>query len=222
MFFDRLQRETASDRDYLLSSPLIRRCLGNGDVSLQHYIAFLTEAYHHVRHTVPLLMAAGSRLGPEKEAFRVAIAEYIEEEVGHQEWILNDLAACGVDPQSVRHGRPNAATEMMVAYAYDTIQRVNPMAFFGMVLVLEGTSIALATQAAEIIQQRLHLPVRAFSYLRSHGSLDQQHMVFFEKLMNAVADEQDREAIVHAARRFYRLYGEIFRSIDVQHEALAA
>ena len=36
---------------------------------------------------------------------------------------------------------PNVATELMVAYAYDTIQRINPMAFFGMVYVLEGTSI---------------------------------------------------------------------------------
>jgi pyrroloquinoline quinone (PQQ) biosynthesis protein C len=225
LFFDVLQSETSQERQYLLGAPLIQRCLGNGEFSRGEYIRFLTEAYHHVKHTVPLLMAVGSRLPMEKEAFRVAVAEYIEEEIGHQEWILNDIAACGEDKELVRNGVPNAATELMVAYAYDTIMRKNPMAFFGMVLVLEGTSINLATQAADIIQQRLDLPNQAFSYLRSHGSLDQEHMVFFEKLMNSIDSETDCQDILHAAKMFYRLYGNIFRAIgdeSVTSDAMAA
>ncbi len=213
-FFEHLQNETQHERNYLLSAPLIQRCIGQGQFSLQEYIAFLTQAYHHVKHTVPLLMAVGSRLPSEKENYREAIAEYIEEELGHQEWILNDIAACGIDKESVRSGRPNSATELMVAYAYDTVMRNNPMAFFGMVLVLEGTSINLATQAADIIQNHLGLPNKAFSYLRSHGSLDQEHMVFFEKLMNSLSEAKDRDDIVHAAKMFFHLYGNIFRSIE--------
>ncbi len=213
-FFETLKRDTEAERNDLVSAPLIRRCLAGGPFTRDEYVAFLTQAFHHVSHTVPLLMAAGSRLPAAKESFRSAIAEYIEEEIGHQEWILNDLAACGVDAEAVRHGEPNLATELMVAYAYDTITRRNPMGFFGMVLVLEGTSVNLATMAADIIQQRLALPNKAFSYLRSHGSLDQEHMRFFEKLMNSVEDARDRHDIVHAARRFYRLYGDVFRSIE--------
>lgn len=218
-FFEALQQRTQADREYLLSAPLIRRCLQNGRFSLDEYVGFLTQAFHHVRHTVPLLMAVGSRLPMEKERFRTAIAEYIEEELGHQEWILNDLNACGADAEAIRHGDPNAATELMVAYAYDTVMRRNPMGFFGMVLVLEGTSISLATMAADIIQQRLALPDKAFSYLRSHGSLDQEHMVFFETLMNSIEDARDRDDIVHAAQRFFRLYGDIFRAIDAEANA---
>lgn len=221
-FFDDLQSQTRSEQQYLLSAPLIQRCMGQGQFSLQEYIAFLTQAYHHVKHTVPLLMAVGSRLSTEKEKYREAIAEYIEEELGHQEWILNDLAACGVDKETVRYARPNAATELMVAYAYDTVMRNNPMAFFGMVFVLEGTSINLATQAADIIQQRLDLPNKAFSYLRSHGSLDQEHMVFFANLMNGLTEQKDKDDIVHAAKMFFTLYGNIFRSIEQPHQSLAA
>lgn len=213
-FFERLQKETQQERNYLLGSPIIQRCLTQGQFSLHEYIEFLTQAFHHVKHTVPLLMAVGSRLPAEKEYYREAIAEYIEEELGHQEWILNDIAACGADKNTVRHGRPGMATELMVAYAYDTVMRNNPMAFFGMVFVLEGTSINLATQAAEIIQQHLKLPNQAFSYLRSHGSLDQEHMVFFAKLMNGLTDEKDMDDIVHAAKMFFQLYGNIFRSIE--------
>lgn len=213
-FFERLQIETAQERNYLLSAPIIQRCMTQGQFSLSEYIEFLTQAYHHVKHTVPLLMAVGSRLPSEKETYREAIAEYIEEELGHQEWILNDIAACGLDKEIIRNGKPNSATELMVAYAYDTVMRNNPMAFFGMVFVLEGTSINLASGAADIIQARLSLPGKAFSYLRSHGSLDQEHMVFFEKLMNSLQEQKDRDDIVHSAKMFFTLYGNIFRSID--------
>ncbi|MET0357290.1 MAG: iron-containing redox enzyme family protein [Cellvibrio sp.] len=219
IFFDRLQSETDQERRYLLSAPIIQRCIGQGQFSLVEYIDFLTQAYHHVKHTVPLLMAVGSRLPSEKENYRTAIAEYIEEELGHQEWILNDLAACGADKFRVRESLPKAATELMVAYAYDTVMRKNPMAFFGMVFVLEGTSINLASQAADIIQRHLDLPNKAFSYLRSHGSLDQEHMVFFEKLMNSLEEQKDRDDIVHAAKMFFTLYGNIFRSIEQQASA---
>jgi hypothetical protein len=100
----------------------------------------------------------------------------------------------------------------MDSYAYDTVQRGNPVGFFGMVLVLEGTSAAIATRAAEIIEARLELPRRAFTYLRSHGALDQQHVGHFDALVDRL-DAADRSAVLHAARMFYRLYGDVFRAL---------
>ena len=213
-FFHTLQDRTAAERDHLLTAPVLQLAV-DGKLSLETYIAFLTQAYHHVKHTVPLLMACGARLPERHEWLRSAIAEYIEEELGHQEWILNDLAACGADPEAVRHGQPALATELMVAYVYDRIARHNPVSFFGMVNVLEGTSIALATRAASAIRGSLGLPPAAFSYLNSHGSLDLEHMRFFEELMNRLDDAEDREAVVHTARVVYRLYGDMFRSLPL-------
>lgn len=211
-FYQQLQQQTAAARSELQQAPIIARCLA-GEVTQGQYIAFLTEAYHHVKHTLPLLMACGSRLPASHEWLRTAVAEYIEEECGHQEWILNDIAACGGDAEAVRHGQPALATELMVAYAYDMVNRVNPVGFFGMVQVLEGTSIALATQAAEQIAHSLQLPGKAFTYLRSHGALDLEHIKFFEGLMNRIDDSAEQALIVHAAQVFYRLYGDIFRSL---------
>ena len=213
-FFHTLQDRTAAERDHLLAAPVLQLAV-DGKLSLETYIAFLTQAYHHVKHTVPLLMACGARLPERLEWLRSAIAEYIEEELGHQEWILNDLAACGADPEAVRHGQPALATELMVAYVYDRIARHNPVSFFGMVNVLEGTSIALATRAASAIRGSLGLPPAAFSYLNSHGSLDQEHIRFFEGLMNRLDADEDREAVVHTARVVYRLYGDMFRGLPL-------
>ncbi|HAD30889.1 MAG TPA: biliverdin-producing heme oxygenase, partial [Methylophaga sp.] len=121
-FFDTLCQQTDVERQHLFSAPIINQAM-RGEVTLDLYIAFLTQAYHHVKHTVPLLMAVGSQLPEQYEWLREAVAEYIEEELGHQEWILNDIAACGHDKELVRNSRPNSATELMVAYAYDTVFR---------------------------------------------------------------------------------------------------
>ncbi|KFZ36424.1 long-chain fatty acid--CoA ligase [Shewanella mangrovi] len=212
-FYQQLQQATADARNYLLSAPIIQRCL-SADISLNEYVAFLQQAYHHVKHTSPLLMATGARLPESKEWLRAAIAEYIEEEQGHQEWILNDIAACGFDKEKARRSTPNFSTEMMVAYAYDMVNRISPLGFFGMVNVLEGTSINIATLAAGRIQATLGLPNKAFSYLTSHGELDKQHIQFFEGLMNQINDEQEQQLIIHAANNFYRLYGNLFRELD--------
>jgi pyrroloquinoline quinone (PQQ) biosynthesis protein C len=215
-FYQSLLEATSEERNYLLSAPMIKRCF-EGDFTLDHYVAFLLQAYHHVKHTVPLLMAVGAQLPEDKEWLREAVAEYIEEELGHQEWVLNDIAACGFDKEQARQSAPLFATEMMVSYAYDAIRRTNPLAFFGMVLVLEGTSINLAEQAASHIAGKLGLPPKAFSYLNSHGALDQEHIKFYENLMNNISSAQDQAVIVHAAKRFYRLYGDIFRSLEAPH-----
>lgn len=213
-FFQQLQAATEAEREAFLGIPVIQQTM-NGVVSLDTYRAFLGEAYHHVKHTVPLLMACGGQLPERLNWLRSAVAEYISEEIGHEEWILNDIRATGADADAVRNGHPGLATELMVAYAYDTVMRNNPAGFFGMVFVLEGTSIALATRAAAITRDALGLPAQAFSYLTSHGSLDQEHMQFFAKLMNRVDDETDRRAIIHAAQVFYKLYGDIFRGLPV-------
>ena len=221
-FHRQLLQQSADARQGLLATPIIQGCL-RGEVSLPSYVAFLREAYHHVRHTVPLLQATKAALPARHGWLRGPLDEYVDEEAGHDEWILNDIAACGADADAVRDGAPGHATEVMVAYAYDTIARRNPLGFFGMVHVLEGTSVALALMAADQIQAHLQLPDRAFSYLRSHGTLDQEHTAHFELLMDQVDDARDQADIVHAARAFFRLYGEVFRSLPLpQLQAVAA
>jgi hypothetical protein len=217
-FHTHLLEQTAEARQGLLSTPIIQGTL-RGEVSLPSYLAFLREAYHHVRHTVPLLHACRAALPERNHWLRAPLAEYVAEEDGHDQWILNDIRTCGGDPEAVRLGPPGHATEVMVAYAYDTIARRNPLGFLGMVHVLEGTSVSLALLAAERIQKALALPDTAFSYLRSHGVLDREHTAHFEDLMGRIEDPRDQADIVHAARAFFRLYGDVFRSLPLPGES---
>jgi len=213
MFFDELVTQTDNERQSLFAIPLIQDAL-RGQVTRANYLDFLAQAYHHVRHTVPLLMTCGARLPDSMGWLRDAIVDYIDEETGHERWILADIDHAGGDSAAVRRSAPSHATEVMVAYAYDAIQRRNPLSFFGMAHVLEGTSVQLASHAAETLREALDLPESAFTYLSSHGTLDIEHTKTFESLVNRFDAQADKEAVVHAAKAFYRLYADVFRSID--------
>jgi pyrroloquinoline quinone (PQQ) biosynthesis protein C len=211
-FFPKLVAETAAGQQTLASVPQIQDGL-TGRISRETYIAYLTEAYHHVKHTVPLMQAARAGLDDAHDRFRHALDEYIAEETGHEHWILSDIKNCGGDPEAVRSGQPREATQRMVDFAYDYIAKVNPMGFFGMVLVLEGTSVRLATQGAEAVAKNLNLGPECFSYLTSHGSLDMEHLVFFQKLMDEVEDPADQAAIIEVAGAIFERFADVFRAI---------
>lgn len=211
-FADLIAR-TAPDRTQLQTIPVITRAL-RGEVTRELYLGFLTQAYHHVRHTVPLLMAVGSRLPARLLWLQPEVIHYLEEEQGHDEWILADIAAAGGDAAAVREGAPAIETDAMVAYAHDTVMRRNPSAFFGMVYVLEGTSVALALNAADAIQATLRLPDKAFTYLRSHGTLDRQHIGQLASIVDRLDPVADLPAVITCARAMFRLYGNVFRSLE--------
>jgi hypothetical protein len=90
------------------------------------------------------------------------------------------------------------------------VNRRNPVGFLGMVFVLETTSARIAGRAAETIRLTLNLPGNAFRYLTSHGTLDQDHVAFYETLVNRLEQHDDQDMVVHAANMFYRLYGGVF------------
>jgi pyrroloquinoline quinone (PQQ) biosynthesis protein C len=213
-FYRSLNEHTQPERDALVRIPIVQACLG-GQVSLPSYLAFLQQAYHHVRHTVPLLTYCSERVPQRLHWLRPALEEYSDEEHGHDEWILDDIETCGGDREQARQSEPGFAAEVMVAYAYDTIARGNPVGFFGMVHVLEGTSVALALTAADRIQRGLRLPSRAFSYLRSHGTLDREHTAHLARLLDRLDERDDQAAVIHAARVFYRLYANVFRDLPM-------
>ncbi|CAE6903557.1 TenA family transcriptional regulator [Vibrio sp. B1FLJ16] len=225
LFFEQLKQQTSSAQKIMLGAPVIAD-VQQGNISKQMYIAFLTQAYHHVKHTVPLLMACGGRLSADYEWVREAVAEYIEEEKGHQEWILNDIRACGGNADAVRNnqgeGKAGQAIELMVSYLYHNIDRNNPLALFGMVWVLEGTSVGIGGQMAENIQSTLELLPSAMTYLVSHSVLDLDHLQFFESLMNKITKEEDKRVIIESANMVFSLYGEMLRALPTYTNQQAA
>ena len=214
-FYQTLDTATKTDQQSLQEIACLRAAL-SGNVTLGSYVAFLEQAYHHVKHTVPILETSIAHLRPEQESLRSPLGMYIEEERGHEEWILDDIVACGGDRDRVKLSNPSEACARFVSYIYDSVRQVNAACVFGMVHVLEGTSIQLAISAASRLKASLGLPDHAFTYLDSHGLLDIEHYDYFRNLMDQVSDEQDRRDILQSARMSFRLYGDILRTLEWQ------
>jgi pyrroloquinoline quinone (PQQ) biosynthesis protein C len=215
-FYAQLIAETADSRDAFFAIPLVQHTIRNG-APRSLYLDFLAEAYHHVKHTFPLLALAASRTSDER--YQDALVEYMEEERGHENWILDDIRALGGDADAVRNGQGGPACRIMVAYAYYAIEHISPYAFLGSVHVLEGMSVLLADQVADAMKASLGLESdTGFSYLRTHGSPDTEHVAFFRNLVDGFDDRKTQRIIIDNAAIFYRLYGAIFYDLGARAE----
>jgi pyrroloquinoline quinone (PQQ) biosynthesis protein C len=218
--FQQLVQQTASARQGFIDLPLIKEVMREG-ASRELYLDFLSQAYHHVKCTAPLLALAASRGGPDDREYQAALFHYIDEERGHEEWILEDIEALGGDADSVRRSSPLFPCKIMVGHAYYVADRVSPYALLGMVHVLEGMAVALASNAVRALRKTIPGSSDAgFKYLTTHSDLDIEHTKFFEKLIDEI-DPQHLPVIIEAACDFYRLYGEIFRDIDIRRRTAA-
>ena len=80
----------------------------------------------------------------------------------------------------------------------------------------------LAGRGASAVARNLGLSPEAFTYLTSHGALDQDHLVFFANLVNALDLEEDRAAILQMAREMFALFGDMFAALDLEPLDVAA
>jgi pyrroloquinoline quinone (PQQ) biosynthesis protein C len=214
-FYDQLIAETVVERDGFRAIPIIQEVMRGGATHAM-YLDFLGQAYHHVTHTFPLLALAASRT--RELSYQKALLSYMNEEQGHDEWILEDIRSLGGDAEAVRNNKSGAACQIMVAYSYYAVEYIDPYALLGSVHVLEGMSAALADLAASSIQKSLSVNGDAgFSYLRSHGAIDIGHVAFFKALVDDIADRRIFEIVLESARMFYKLYGDIFRELGGRH-----
>jgi hypothetical protein len=209
--YDRLFLETTEARERFLAIPLVKQALATGG-SRELYLDFLTQAYHHVKHTYALLALASAKTRDER--YQEGLLEYMTEERGHEKWILNDIQAMGGDAEAVEHGKPGIPCQAMVGYCYYAIDWISPYAILGMVHVLEGLSVQLAHQLAGAVQRALKVDGKSgFSYLNSHGGLDVEHVELFKSLVNGFDDPKVLEQVIESTRVIYRLYGAIFEEM---------
>lgn len=209
--YQMLLAETATARSAFLAVPLLQRALREG-VSREIYLAYLEQAYHHVRQGVPLLALGAARA--REEALRYGLYEYVEEEKGHEHWILEDIDALGGDLAQVVAGQGNIPCRAMIGYVHYAVEHISPWSVLGLSHVLENTAVSIAGAAASKILSSVGGDGRGFKYLTTHGAVDTKHVVFFEKLVGHVVSESDLHALIDTAVVVYRLFGDMFAEID--------
>jgi pyrroloquinoline quinone (PQQ) biosynthesis protein C len=185
----------------------------SGTIGMTTYRAFLTETYHHVRHTVPLLRLARARMQTGDERFRRAVHQQFVEAWGYDSLLLRDIADCGGDAHATRLGRPAQATRRLVDFAYDWVETRNPLGVFGMLFALEATRARFAAPAARAITSVLGVGPEGLRYLSARAEAGQENLMVLERVMEQVADPSDQAAIAEVATATFGLLADFLQAL---------
>ena len=212
-FFITLVEMTDANRRELETIPKVNSMIHHG-LSLAEYKAFLHDLYHIVWHFCPVMAAAAARCSDRFREVRFDLYDRIEEEKGHDTWVLEDIEAIGGDVASARAHPPSAPVQAMIAFNYFGAERVHPCSVLGMLYMLEVVSSVYGGRVSDSIARTLGRNVDAggFRFLSSHATMDVEHMAKLNKLVKKIDDPDAQESIVNSTRvnfyQFGRMFGE--------------
>lgn len=136
------------------------------------YPALLVETFHYVKHSCSLMSFACAQLGHDMLPLQSYFAKHLAEEVGHEEWVLNDLEELGYDRKAVESSRPLSETLNLIGSQLYIINYMHPAGLLGYVYLMESTppnELSLAFLEAHGIG------AGAMTFLSRHGETDQRH-----------------------------------------------
>ena len=212
-FFSDLVIRTDEARRAFENHPVVLDAVANG-MSLERYRKFLLELYHVVWHFNPVSAAAASRIADSHRSVRYYLYDHMQDESGHEEWVLNDLDAIGVTPQDTRAWRPGVDTLALCGYNYWAADRGHPCSVLGMMYVLEVIASVYAGPFANSVKEALLLEgERGTSFVSSHATMDVEHMASLREILNTIDDEPARSAIVESTLVNFGLFTRVFESL---------
>ncbi len=216
-FFIDLVTRTDEDRRGFETHPVVLDAVAKG-MSVERYRALLHELYHVVWHFNPICAAAASRMGhagtEDQQSIRYFLYEHMQEESGHESWVLNDLVAVGVAAAATRAHEPTATTLALIGYNYYSADRQHPCSVLGMLYALEVIASVYGGPFASAIRESLLLDGDAgVSFIDSHATMDAKHMAELRQILNHVTTDDAREAIVQSVKVNFHHFTRIIEAI---------
>lgn len=183
-------------------------------LTLEEYRVFLRELYHIVWHFCPVMAAAAARCSDAFRAVRYALYERIQEDKGHETWLLDDLEAVGGDAAAAGASLPSDTVQVMIAFNYYAAEHLHPCSALGMLYVLEVISSVYGGRVSEAIARKIGRNVEAggFKFLSAHDSLGLDHMANLNRLVKTIADPAAQAAIIRSTQVNFHQFGQIFKA----------
>jgi pyrroloquinoline quinone (PQQ) biosynthesis protein C len=210
-FFITLVEDSDASRRAIESLPRVHSMMHKG-LTLAEYRAFLRDLYHIVWHFCPVMAVAAARCDDRLRGVRYELYERIEEEKGHETWVLEDIAAVGGDAPGANAAPPSAPVQAMIGFNYYAAERVHPCSVLGMLYVLEVVASVYGGKVADSIARATGKEVTAggFRFLSSHATMDADHMAKLNVLLKTIDDPAAQAAIVNSTRVNFHQFGQLF------------
>jgi hypothetical protein len=185
----------------------------------QLYPRYLEQLYGVATGAVPLMQRALERchsLSALGDATAAGLApfldEHIPEEQGHDQWLLDDIAALGGDPDEVRRRLPSVAAAAMNGAQQWWIDHGHPVCLLGHAEVLECSPPAM--EMLEEFEQRTGVARAGLMFFRRHAVIDQRHREEIHRTLDALPLNGQHEALIgtsalHTTAMLIRLYQSV-------------
>jgi pyrroloquinoline quinone (PQQ) biosynthesis protein C len=210
-FFITLVENSDASRRSIEASPRVHAMMHKG-LALPEYLAFLRDLYHIVWHFCPIMAAAASRCDDSLRTVRYELYERIEEEKGHEDWVLQDISALGGATGGKDVAAPSAPVRAMIGFNYYGVERVHPCSVLGMLYVLEVVASVYGGKATDSIARAIGRdPGKGgFRFLSSHATMDVDHMAKLNVLLKKIDQPAAQAAVISSAQVNFHQFGQLF------------
>jgi len=195
------------------SQPVLLDAVANG-MCVERYRAFLLELYNIVWHFNPVTAVAASRMPDSLREVRYFLYQHMQEEMGHELWVLNDLEAVGVARSMAEAHRAGPFTLAMTGYNYWAAEHRHPASVLGMLYALEVVASVYGGAFSSAVRESLLLDGDVgISFISSHTTMDSEHIADLREVVNQVKEPAAMDAIIESAELNFHHFGRIFASL---------
>lgn len=151
------------------------------------YAMWLQQTFYFVENSTRLVALTGARFPTSRNDFHRRFMEHCAEEMGHEKLLIHDIKALKLGPIDLP---VLPQTQVFYQTQYYWIDRVDPIAFYGYLLYLEGLAAHHASHAIERVKAK-HGP-SALTFLKLHAEEDEGHIEkAFETIMGKTSAQEE-------------------------------
>lgn len=187
------------------------------------YPDYLRTSHWIIRASVPLMETAldRARATAAEDPVAAGLADYLEhhvgEELGHDEWLLQDLEVLGVPRADVLTEPPSAAVASLVGAPYYWVIHYHPVAVLGYIALLEGYPPTI--EEVDQLMTNTGFDRDAFRTLIRHAELDPLHRDDLDEALDRLPLSSEHSAVIgicglHSIEAFTRVLGELVERAD--------
>jgi hypothetical protein len=161
---------------------------------------YLIANHAIIRATVPLMETARDRAAalaaddPVAAGVAAYLDQHIQEELDHDEWLLQDLELLGVDRDRVVGGVPSPSAAALVGSQYYWVLHVHPVAILGYLAFMEG--FPPARSLVEDLIRLTGFARETFRTVMEHGELDHGHRDELDRVIDGLPLTRDQEILL--------------------------
>ncbi len=203
-----LRQETGTG---ILQAPITKALLSD-QLNTDTYAKYLLNVWHYARFSSRVIALAGSRAVETHPQLANYLFHHAQEEMGHDEWVIEDLINLGWNRKQIISSRATLSCESMIAYEFYIAGICNPIALFGWLYILEAIGDDLGSEIANKIASH-PATKNSVKFVAGHGVADEEHTADLTKMISTYIKGEDEQEVIHVARVVKNLYVNMFHEL---------